>query len=111
MKPTLITIILLLNFLGSTSNAQWLPQHPRGEESISGKTFLAIQVAAAEATRNGVDVSKYKIFAEKAEYSYIITFDDPERPPGQVGSTTRMLSFEVEVSIKDLHIIRSHFVR
>lgn len=76
-----------------------------------GTTFLAIQAAATEATRNGVDVSKYKIIAEKAEYSYIITFDDPQRPPGEVGSTARMFSFEVEVSTKDLHIIRSHLVR
>jgi len=111
MKPTVITLVLLLNFLGSPLKAQWLLQHPMQEETISGETFLAIQAAAVEATRNGVDVSKYKIFAKKAEYSYIITFDDPERPLGQLGSTTKMLSFEVEVSTRDFHIIRSHFVR
>ena len=111
MKPVVITLTLLLNFLGSTLEAQWLPQHPMREKTISGQTFLAIQAAAVEAARNGVDVSKYKILAEKEAYSYIIIFDDPERPPGQVGSTAKMLSFEVEVGARDFHIIRSHFVR
>jgi hypothetical protein len=109
MKTAMTKTILFVIGLTCTLIAQSPPDQRM--ETVSGKTFVAMQAAATEATRNGLDVSKYKILAREAGSSYVVTFDDPERPPTQLGSTARMPTFEVEVSRENLHIVRSHFVR
>jgi hypothetical protein len=83
----------------------------RAMESISGKTLKVIQSALPEAARNNVDFTKYLILVAESDSSYVVCFDDPERKPGQRGSTNRMLSFEVEIRKETLQVIRSNFIR
>lgn len=80
-------------------------------ESISGKSLKIIEAALPEAVRKHLDVGKYKIVVMQSEQSYLVVFDDPNRPEGQRGSTSRMPGFEVEVRREDLQVIRSNFVR
>jgi hypothetical protein len=110
MRTTVTATISLAICLAYNLIAQSPQPHPE-IETISGRNFVVIQSAAAEAARRGLDVSTYKITILDRGSSCTVMFQDPERPATQMGSTERMLGFDVEVSRKDLRIVRSHFVR
>ena len=110
IKTTVTATISLAICLACNLIAQSPQPHPE-METIFGRNFVVIESAAAEAARNGLDVSKYKITILDRGSSCTVMFQDPERPEGERGSTERMLGFDVEVSRKDRHIVRSHFVR
>ena len=60
IRTTFTVTISLAICLACDLIAQSPQPHPE-METISGRNFIVIQSAAAEAVRNGLDVSKYKI--------------------------------------------------
>jgi hypothetical protein len=85
------------------------PFRERG--SILGVDLKAIQAAMPEFEKRGLKIDRYKIIVfEDGEVVFVI-FDDPQRPPGQKGSTERMSTFEVRLKRTDLSVVGSNFVR
>lgn len=102
----ILTCLLMFPDLANASSPTNTPM-----ESISGKIFVVIQAALPELQKVDLSVVNYKIVVFEKEQSYVVLFDDPDRPPGRFGSTENMLCFEVEVNKSDLRVIRANFVR
>lgn len=79
--------------------------------SILGVDLKAIQAAIPAFEEHGMKIDGYRVIVIEEKESLIVLFDDPERSPTQMGSTKRMVSFEVRLRKADLSIIESHFVR
>src|SRR4051794_11845061 len=79
--------------------------------SILGADLKAIQAALPVFEKHGMKVDGYRVVVLEEKESIIVLFDDPERPPGQKGSTARMVSFEVRLRKPDLSVADSNFVR
>src|SRR5690349_14132416 len=79
--------------------------------SISGKYVKILQAALIEASKNKIDIEKYRIQIAENHASYFVVFDDPARKDSQRGSSDNMLSFEVEIKKNDFQVVRANFVR
>ena len=79
--------------------------------SISGGDLKAIQSALPVFEAHGLRVDAYRVIVLEEGESIIVLFDDPDRSPGQKGSTGRMVSFEVRLRKSDLTVVGSNFVR
>src|SRR5437868_5368357 len=79
--------------------------------SILGVDLKAIQAALPTFEKHGMKVDGYRVIVIEEKESIVVLFEDPERPPEQMGSTKRMVSFEVRLRKTDLSIVESHFVR
>lgn len=80
-------------------------------ESISGASFKVIKIAVLELERKGLKIDDYKIILFDSGNSFIVVFEDPERPKSERGSVIGVPGFEVEVSKNKFNIVRSNFVR
>jgi hypothetical protein len=81
-------------------------------DAIQGKSFLAIQVAAAVFQQhNNPDLARYKIAVVREGDSVFVTFTDKDGKPGARGASGTLPGFEVELTARDLQVLRSHFVR
>ena len=102
--------LLALPLLGAES-----PKFPsiafRERGSILGVDLKAIQRALPVFEKHGMKVDGYRVIVIEENESIIVLFDDPERSPGQRGSTARMVSFEVRLKKADLTVVGSNFVR
>jgi hypothetical protein len=81
------------------------------EESISGRSFRAIQAAIPELERNKLGVEGYRIRVHESGASVFVLFGDPNAPKGLRGSWGDRPAFSVELARDDLRIIRSQFER
>ena len=85
------------------------------EETISGRSFRAIEVAAAELARSNLDISLYRITVTEEGTSVVVIFIDAnatgEEKKRFRGSPGNIPAFEVELGRDDLRVIRSNFVR
>ena len=79
--------------------------------SILGVDLKAIQAALPVFEKQGMKVDGYRVIVIEEKESILVLFDDPERSPGQFGSTVRMVSFEVRLRKPDLTVAGSNFVR
>ena len=80
-------------------------------ETIQGSSFLAIQAALGVFQRHHPDLAHYKIEVVSERDSVVVIFTDKERPEGTRGSLGVRPGFEVEMSAKDLRVLRSNFIR
>ena len=83
-----------------------------GEPGIEWNTFLAIQAAAAEASRNGVKLKNCRIYAAQRGESLFVMFGNPNPsyhwrgcPPGPC------ICFDVELAKDGLRVLKAHFSR
>jgi hypothetical protein len=83
-----------------------------GEPGIDWNTFLAIQAAAAEASRKGVKLKNCRIYAAEWGESLFVMFSnsDPSHewmgcPPGPC------TCFDVELAKDGLRVLKAHFSR
>jgi hypothetical protein len=110
MKTIARLIILSVSILGWTSLvAQSNP--PRSTAEFSGAVLKWIHAAEPEFHRKNLDVNKYTISVMEQENSVVISLSSPDAVSGARGSTGRYPGFEVEVSKKDLTILRSNYIR
>lgn len=79
-------------------------------ESIHGTTFLAIRAAVEVFKRQNLNLEYYNIEVVREGTSIIVIFSDKDRPEGARGSIGK-IGFEVELDSRDLHVIRSNYVR
>ncbi len=79
---------------------------------IQGKSFLAIQAAdAVFQQRHNADLARYKITLVRERDSVFVTFADKDGKPGARGGAGSLPAFEVELTARDLRVLRSNFVR
>ena len=85
--------------------------------SLTGLQFKVIEIAASEAKKRGLDISKYKISLVQQTYPwhcedrpYHVLFLDPNRSEGLRGSSPNMPEFSVEVST-DYQVMGFAFAR
>ena len=81
------------------------------EESISGRSFRAIQVAVTELERNKLNVGDYRITLQQSDRSIFVLFRNPNASQEQRGSSGPRPTFSVELSNDGLQVIRSQFER
>jgi hypothetical protein len=78
---------------------------------IQGSSFLAIQAALAAFQHRNPDLAHYKITVVSERESVVVIFADKDRQTGTRGSSSPWPGFEVEMSAKDLRVLRSSFIR
>lgn len=82
------------------------------KDTLSGKSFLAIQKAATEFMhRQKVDLTKYNITLLQEGEMWVVIFKGKEIAPGTFGHIPSSPGFEVELNSHDLTVLRSNFVR
>ena len=80
-------------------------------DSIRGTALQVVQAALPKFEEQGMKLDEYVISVFEQESSFLVVFDDPNRPSGQRGSSPGVIAFEVEISKQGLQAIRSNFVR
>jgi len=100
----------------------WTPHvsvsaEPSGtEESISGSSFRAIQIAELELKRHNLDIADYRIRVWRRASTLYVLFDDPNVDPNTdglhvYGRLGKIPSFWVQLDPGDLHILKSAFAK
>jgi hypothetical protein len=79
-------------------------------DRIQGSSFPAIQAAVAVFQQRNPDLTQYKIEVVREGDSVVVIFADKDRPEGTRGSVGKP-GFEVELTARDLRVLRSNFVR
>ena len=91
--------------------------------TFSGKTFRAIEIAAAELAGRGMNVSDYTIVVDELDAqiaievtgvrcnSIVVSFQHPEQQAGLLGSDPRLSGFTVALDAITLNVTTAHFVK
>jgi len=79
--------------------------------SIAGTTLKVIEAATLKLAEQNLRVEDYTVSVFENDSSFIVLFIDPKHPPGQRGSTTTTMGFEVEISKRGLQVVRANFTR
>jgi hypothetical protein len=108
---TLATIVVASSAEEDPKRASPFASSFRERGSILGIDLKAIQVALPIFEKHGLKVEGYKVIVIEDREFVVVVFDDPQRPSGQMGSTARMVSFEVRLKRSDLSLVSSNFVR
>lgn len=80
-------------------------------DSIAGGSLRIIEAALPKFEERGLKLDKYAVSVFEQEDSFVVVFDDPQRPQGRRGSQADLIAFEVEVEKKGLRVIRANYVR
>lgn len=78
---------------------------------IPGHRLKWIEAAEPEFRRRNLDVNNYIVFVDDAPDSVIVSLGSPDQPEGARGSAGTYPGYVVEISKKDMKILRSHYVR
>jgi hypothetical protein len=104
---TIVTLGALVLIVGMKANGEPVEMN----EPIPGITLKVIQAAIPEFEERGLKLEQYVVSVIEQESSYVVVFDDRNRPPSLRGSTPDLVAFEVEVDKQGLRPIRANFVR
>jgi hypothetical protein len=114
MRKTWIVCLLSGLFIAGSA-ALLLVEAKAAEESISGRNYLAIEAAAVEFARQGLDISRYRITVHETEASLFVTFIDADVPDEQRrhvrGNPGKIPGFEVQLKRDNFQVVRSNFTR
>ena len=77
--------------------------------SISGLTFRALEAAARELSRRGLEIEKYQIDVVTSTKKIMVLFRDPLRKRGQLGSGPNLVGLDVEIDAETLQVTSAHF--
>ena len=80
-------------------------------DSIEGTSFLAISAALPSFEANQARLADYRIKVVRDGNTLIVVFTDKNDPGAVRGSAGKRPAFEVALDPKDLHVIRSNYVR
>ena len=72
---------------------------------------LAIEKAKEVFAEHNPDLTQYKISVVENENSLVVIFLDKNNKINTIGNPGILPGFEVELNIKDLQVIKSHFIR
>ena len=113
MKAWIVCLISGVFILGSTALRS--AEIKASEESISGRSYAAIQAAVAEFEGHASNIERYRIIVEEMQNSWIVLFIDADVTDEERrrvrGSPGKLAAFAVELKRDNLQVISSHFVR
>jgi len=95
----------------------WTPltaqsNHPKMiAEQLRGSSLKWIHAAEPEFAKRKLDLDKYIIFVGVGVDSVVVTLSPPDFVEGMFGSSGSYPTFEVEISKKDMKVLRSNFIR
>lgn len=72
---------------------------------------LAIQKATEVFAEKNLDLSKYDVSVINNGDTLVVVFLDKNRTVNTIGNPGILPGFEVELDAKDLHVLKSHFIR
>ena len=105
---TLAVLVLLLfqplNAAGQEVNDMF------GGVLLTGEQYKILEVAVAEFKKTNLDILKYKVSLFREKSSFVVLFEDRKIKEYQRGSSSNMLSFEVEIS-SSFQVLRANYVR
>jgi hypothetical protein len=87
------------------------PQTPRILVECPGAALKWIRAAEPEFQRRQLNLDKYKALVVEERDFVMVSLSSPDEPKGARGSAGKYPGFEVEISKKNLRILRSNFVR
>jgi hypothetical protein len=110
MKKVTLIILMVASILGwSALIAQSVPSKMTAE--LPGASLKWIHIAEAEFERKKLDVDKYTISVIEETNSVTVGLSSFDSVPGTRGSSGTYPGYLVEISKKDLKILRSNYVR
>lgn len=109
MKQILIAAVAAAFLWGNFSMAQTNSEKMKVE--FPGSCLKWIRAAEPEFQRRHLDESNYIIYVHEKDDSVVITLGSPDAPKGVRGSVGTYPGYEVEISKKDLKILRSNYIR
>jgi hypothetical protein len=110
MKRLALAIMVVASIPGwSALMAQLDP--PRVTAEFPGASLKRIHVAEAEFQRQKLDLDKYTVSVAEQSESVIVGLTSLDNVAGARGSTGTHPGYVVEISRKDLKIVRSNYIR
>lgn len=110
MKRLKLAILVVASTLGwSASMAQSVP--PKVTAEFPGASLEWVHIAEAEFQRKRLDVDKYTVSVVEESNSVTVSLSSLDSVPGARGSSGIYPGYVVEISKKDLKILRSNYVR
>jgi hypothetical protein len=110
MKRLTLAILVATSILGwSALLAQSVP--PKVVAELPGGSLKWIHIAEAEFQRKDLDVDKYTVSVVEENNSVTVTLRSLDSVPGARGSSGTYPGYVVEISKKDLKVLRSNYVR
>lgn len=110
MKNLLLGVSLVLSpVLCGLFMAQSPP--PKLLAKFPGAALKWVRLAEPEFQRRNLELDKYTISVIEQEQSVIVVLTSPDAVEGARGSSGTYPGFEVEISTKDLKVVRSNYVR
>jgi hypothetical protein len=76
--------------------------------TILGADLEPIQTAISELTKRRLDYRKYKIELMVDNGELVVLFSDPAKPPGMLGGTRDLPTYEVHLSADGKKVTDSH---
>jgi hypothetical protein len=109
-KALLAVVIVVISAQGRyISMAQSNAQKVIAE--FPGSSLKWIEAAEPEFHRRNLDLGNYIVSVVDHGDSVIVALSSPDQPAGARGSVGKYPGYEVEISKKDMQIVRSNYVR
>jgi hypothetical protein len=110
MKRFMWVTVLAISILGWRELfAQSTP--PRVNAEFAGASLKWIHAAEPEFQRRNLNLDKYNVSVVEEDVSVMVSLSAPDAVKGTRGSSGSYPAFEVEISKKDLKVVRSNYVR
>ncbi len=110
MRRFVWTVIVVVSILGwSALMAQSNP--PKVMAEFTGASLKWIHAAEPEFQRKKLDLDKYTVSVVEQNDSVTVGLRSSDVAEGARGSTGRYPGYEVEISKKDLRVVRSNYIR
>jgi hypothetical protein len=105
----MMVVIAITIFVGSYGMSQ--TDSAKVKVEFPGACLKWIHAAEPEFQRRHLDENNYIIYVHEKDDSVVITLGSPDEPKGVRGSVGTYPGYEVEISKKDLKILRSNYIR
>jgi hypothetical protein len=109
---TKFTLVLVVAFsVRGWSGSMAQPNTPTVAAAFPGSWLKWIHAAEPDFQRKHLNLDDYKISVAEGDSSVVVVLRSSDAPPGGLGSMGTHPGYEVEVSKRDLQVIRSNYVR
>lgn len=95
----------------SPAEVTHITAHSRQKHALQAGSLAIILAALPTFEQRKMNLADYRITLLRNKSSYVLTFTDNDSQSSGRGNPGKRLGLEVELSMSDLHVIRSHFIR
>jgi hypothetical protein len=110
MKRFLWVTMLMISILGWRESFAQSPA-PRVNSEFAGASLKWVHAAESEFRRKNLNLDKYAVSVVEEDDSVMVSLLATDAVKGTRGSSGSHPAFEVEISKKDLKVVRSNYVR